>query len=189
MGISAGRARPYDPGTANGKESGPGRRPCDANRLLVSAWAGEVPTIVNPTIRFAEPIFLVDASAGSALSGTGGRALEPGYYVVLRRIEKGPGGFVRTLRYFGPFATPVAARLLLTSAAALGIVASPAQLVAADGAAAAPAHQESRPLASLPPGRGDAPRATPLGLGTRQRTQRRGGTRCADAAGGGGRMA
>jgi hypothetical protein len=91
---------------------------------------------MKPSIRIVQPVFIVDSSSAECPPRHGvGQTPTPGHYVALRRIDKGPSGFLRTLRYFGPFPTLAVARLVQISATALGIVESPALFGVEDGAA------------------------------------------------------
>jgi hypothetical protein len=91
---------------------------------------------MTPTIRIVQPVFIVDtSSAACPPPDVVGLPHTPGHYVALRRIDKGPSGFLRSLRYFGPFQTLDAARLLQTSATALGIVGSPPLFAAVNAVA------------------------------------------------------
>jgi hypothetical protein len=75
------------------------------------------------------PAFLVNSAQHACRYETDdGRVLAPGYYLALGPHGAIPSTYRRDVRYFGPFACPIATRLLQTSATALGIVEKPVPL-------------------------------------------------------------
>ena len=77
---------------------------------------------MHEVIHVVDPASIVIAvPPGLEIEAASDSPLAAGYYFVLSSVRKGRAAKLRK-RYFGPFATRVEARLLQTSAMALGLV-------------------------------------------------------------------